>query len=79
MSFLKPPSKGCTPGKKRKAEKAKLTDDQRLLKKRAYEEEDRSRAFLPSWLTEYKWLRFDPGKNMMFCESCRTFPAISDR
>lgn len=33
-----------------------------------------NRAFQPSWLTEFgKWLRFDPERQLMYCEACRYY------
>ncbi|KAF3842334.1 hypothetical protein F7725_024285, partial [Dissostichus mawsoni] len=89
--FLSPPKQGEQPGKKkRKAElqsppqkreskRESQSEEERIQKARDYEEKERARAFIPAWLDQFPWLRFDKEKNEMFFEPCRNVPSISDK
>ena len=40
---------------------------------REYENVKRSRAYQPSWVNTYPWLRYDKEKDLMYCDVCREY------
>ena len=49
----------------------RILNDERKEKKKQYEATGRTRKFLPRWMTEFPWLRYDDAKNKMFCAVCQ--------
>ena len=44
-----------------------------------YEEESRTRKFLPVWRENYPWQCFNSDNNKMYCQVCLKCPDIADR
>ena len=56
---------------KNNAKKAKFDNKE-------YDHKVRHREFKQHWRTEFPWLKYDEGQNIMYCSPCKQFPNLSN-